>query len=835
MLAAGILASRLIEFRTNEANFAACWIAFLCLFAWRRGHILAARLAGAVLFLFAGIWAERTHRPDTNLKMEINPEEVVTVEGCVVEPPSFSEGRERLVVELGEGARVRLTLNAREGEQLPKLHYGDRIETGAKLRKPHNFGNPGAFDIEGYLAKQSIFWTGSTPTGEPVKVTGNGCGHRVYSWLYILREAALDRIESLYPGDEYASAMMQAILLGETGKLQQVWTDNYRRTGTYHAIVISGLHITVLTFVLLELLRGLMVKAYWRLLVTLLIAWVYALVSGATAPVIRAAGGFTIFIIAGMVYRRARVLNCLAAVAIPFLVVDPQQLFEASFQLSFLCVAAIALFGVPLLEATSGRFSFGLRNLTDPNIDLRLPPEVASFRLELRLLAETCAIWTGRSVRFWLRVEWVFLKLLVTAWETAAITFAIQLALALPMVTYFHRISLTGLTANILVAPALTFTVPIGFLAIFTGWHWVAAIARLLLTFSDLVSKWHVQFEPNYRVPAPPLWLALGCVASLGLFAVFIRKSSVLRYPMGAIAIACLVLLIAHPFAPQINPHQLEMTTIDVGQGDSVLLVLPDGHTILVDAGGFPQFGKRPKPRMDIGEDVVSSYLWNRSIRKLDVVVLTHAHEDHSGGMEAVLENFRPTELWVGAMPEDAPAWIRIRDKAAALHIPVIFKHAGQDKQWGDTQFRFISPMVDYVTAATVKNNDSLAFEVRYGSRSFLLTGDMEKQAEARLAIEGAINEVDVLKVAHHGSRTSSTTHFLDQAAPILALISAGLDNRFHHPNKDVVARLENLGATTLRTDQLGLVSVFTDGKRLTVESFHWQATRAPLFPVFGD
>ena len=227
LLGTGILASRFIEFRTNEANFAACWIAFLCLFAWWRGYTRASRLAGSVLFLFVGIWTERAHRPDTSFTMETSPEEVVTIEGCVVEPPSFSDGRERLVVELTKGARVRLTMNVREGEALPKLQYGDRIETGAKLRKPHNFGNPGAFDMEGYLAKQSILWTGSTPTGEPVKVISKGCGSIVYSWLYGLREMALDRIEALYPGDTYASAMMQAILLGETSKVQQVWTGNY--------------------------------------------------------------------------------------------------------------------------------------------------------------------------------------------------------------------------------------------------------------------------------------------------------------------------------------------------------------------------------------------------------------------------------------------------------------------------------------------------------------------------------------------------------------------------------------------------------------------------------
>ena len=302
----------------------------------------------------------------------------------------------------------------------------------------------------------------------------------------------------------------------------------------------------------------------------------------------------------------------------------------------------------------------------------------------------------------------------------------------------------------------------------------------------------------------------------------------------GATAGVFLIFLVGHPFPPQLVAHQLEMTTIDVGQGDSVLLVTPAGKTILVDAGGFPQFKGRPKPRLDIGEDVVSPYLWSRSIRHLDVVVLTHAHEDHSGGIVSILENFRPKELWVGAMP-DVPAWQVVRDKANALGITILRKNAGEHLNWGDALIQFLAPNADYEPGATVKNNDSLAFQIAFGERKFLLTGDIEKQVEARLSVDGVLQQVDVLKVPHHGSKTSSTPYFLEQTDPTIAMVSAGLENRFHHPHPDVVERFQRMGTAMLRTDQLGLVSVFTDGKRLRVESFHWQATRAPLLPVFSD
>ena len=215
-------------------------------------------------------------------------------------------------------------------------------------------------------------------------------------------------------------------------------------------------------------------------------------------------------------------------------------------------------------------------------------------------------------------------------------------------------------------------------------------------------------------------------------------------------------------------------------------------------------------------------------------MVLTHAHEDHSGGLVSILENFRPTELWIGAMPE-APAWQVVRDKAMELGVTIVRKHGGEQLDWGNAQFRFLAPLADYEPGVTVKNNDSLAFEIKYGERTFLLTGDIEKQVEATLAVDGVLDEVDVLKVPHHGSKTSSTPYFLEQTAPMLAMISAGLDNRFHHPHPDVVERLHQMGTTTLRTDMLGFISVITDGKRLRLESFQWQGTQAPLLPVFSD
>ncbi len=220
------------------------------------------------------------------------------------------------------------------------------------------------------------------------------------SAVFALRVAALNRIETLYGNDNYSSGMMEAVLIGETSKLEKVWTENFRRTGTFHALVISGVHVTVLAGVLLFLLRLCSLPEMPALAITAAAAWVYALVSGFSAPVVRAAGGFTLYLIARFFFRRGRVLNLLAAVALVYLLWDPGQMFDASFQLSFLCVAAIGALATPILQSTFGPLAAASRSVANVDIDPHLEPRAAQFRIEMRLVAETFALWTRLPLRW---------------------------------------------------------------------------------------------------------------------------------------------------------------------------------------------------------------------------------------------------------------------------------------------------------------------------------------------------------------------------------------------------------------------------------------------------
>lgn len=772
-----------------------------------------------VTLVWCGAALEWLHRPGRPPEIDASARETVILSGCIVSPPAFYEGRDQFVVELAKKARARVSLTVRDGETPPDLRYGQLVEFEARVRRIRNFQNPGAFDYQAFSARSDIYWTASMAAGSVVKVLPGRCGWWLQARIFALRTAALDRIDKLYAGNPYAIGIMEATLIGESSKLDRVWTEHFRRTGTYHMLVIDGLHITVLAAFLLFLLRLCFFPEIVALACTAAGAWLYALVSGCNAPTVRAAGGFTLYLIARYFYRQTRVLNLLAAMALVYLACDPGQLFEAGFQLSFLAVAAIGAWGLPLLEATSGPFSASIFGINEVSRDARMNPKGAEFRVELRLLAETLHYYL-RFPQDRIAQALAFVsRLLFYAWETAVISTVIQIALVLPLAIYFHRISITGLSANIIVVPLLALVVPFGFLAVFSGWHFPAAIAGWLLDAGQKVASWHVRWEPDWRVPDPPLWLSFAFTAALITLLFAIRRSRRWSWVAATVVGILFALVFWHPFPPEAHRGELEMTAIDVGQGDSLLLSFPDGKLMLVDGGGTLAFGRKTKPRMDIGEDVVSPYLWRRSIRKIDVVAMTHAHDDHAQGLPALIENFHPAELWTGATAE-SEAWSAVEKKARAERVTIIEQRAGRSFNFGGARIEIVSPPADYAAGASPKNNDSLAMRITYGERSILLTGDMEKPMELNALTAFEPLRADILKVGHHGSNTSSIDPFLDAVSPRFAVISAGFENSFHHPNPEVLERLGSHGATILRTDLQGLTTVRTDGHNVSVETF---------------
>jgi competence protein ComEC len=450
----------------------------------------------------------------------------------------------------------------------------------------------------------------------------------------------------------------------------------------------------------------------------------------------------------------------------------------------------------------------------DPQVEAR----AAQWRVELRLLAHTVHLWTRlcEGVARHLVSKSALLAAFIA--DAVIVSACVQFGLALPMVSYFHRLSLTGLSANIVVVPLLSVVIPLGFASIATGWQVLAIATKFVLLCAEWIAGGHAHVEPAWRIAALPLWISLGFSLSLVLLAWCIRHSRRWLPVALSASLTVFAVLCCQPWKPDLHPKLLEVTAIDVNQGDSLLLVFPDGETMLVDAGGFPGAERMVrKPNMDMGEDVISPYLWSRRIRHLDYAVLTHGHSDHMGGLPAILDNFHPRALWIGAEP-DSEAWRNVRQHAANDHVNILsLTRASAARDIGGTHIRVLAPSPDYAAGETATNDDSLVFEVTYGRRSVLFTGDAERPVEEDMVSSGQLRPVTLLKVGHHGSKTSSSEDFLEQVSPRFAFISDGYKNQFHHPHPTVLDRLGQHHVAVFRTDQRGLVTFLTDGDKVEI------------------
>ncbi len=744
---------------------------------------------------------------------QIGSGEPVEIVGTLVSREELAEGffvtiaAEQLLhkgVARPVSGRIRLfavaqTLEMAEDYASMDLRSGTKIGVACNLEREESYQNPGVLSRKTLLDWQDLDATGTLKSPLLLEKLGDGSSWDPVSSVYSARESLIAQFRAKFSGP--TAGVMIASLLGNKHFLDKNSAEVFREGGTFHILVISGLHITFIGGLLLLFVSKLARNRLTRFLSVSSILWIYTLAVGAEVPVVRASLMFTILLFSHAIYRSGTLLNSLGACALILLVWRPQDLFGPSFQLTFVSVAAIVVMGFPLIEKL--RFI----GTWTPTATAPFPPivpvwlkrfcETIYWREDVWQIETKRHVWSAnlfKSPYRRLSGSESLQRVGAFVFEGVLISVIVQLWLLPFLVVYFHRVSILSIPLNlwagVLIAlESFSALTAVGFSFISSALAF--PFIKLTEFFNWLlvaVPGWFVYYDwASFRLPVYTGWqgsvyaayLLPICVLGFAAYAwnpFAMPSASVSRLHLRtlcAVTGSALILggfIVFHPLSSPGADGRLHIEFLDVGQGDAAFITFPDGRTMLVDGGGQVRYRERDDEDEEgfepdvpsIGESVVSEFLWELGYSTIDHVVATHADVDHIQGLNDVVKNFRVGTVLVGRSPTSDPDLADLATAARRRGVPMATIALGDTLKFGEVIVEVLYPEATNEADARSDNDHSVVLRLTLGSRSFLLTGDIEMHAESEVVAAGVSLNADLVKVPHHGSRTSSTQAFVD-------------------------------------------------------------------------
>jgi competence protein ComEC len=661
---------------------------------------------------------------------------------------------------------------------------GDRITALAKLREPYSSCNPGVYSYD-------LRSDGIVATGHAKKIFKAGHENNIFSAVSGQRQWIAKKMDdSLSPE---SASFLKAIIPGLKGGIPEDMRYAFSSTGLAHLLSISGTHFGLLAFIIFIISRtalkclpeGMLSRialfvtpTQIAVLVTVPVLMFYALISGMSIPTIRSLIMVLIYMLAVFMGRKGQWLNSLAIAAIIILLWQPHSLQGISFLLSFLAVLSIG--NVLEIKSSVNTQDFDVMTKRGSRHKDRLSA-LAAFVYE--------KIKTGLTI-----------------------TVSALIGTAPLVALYFNQFPLISPVTNLIVTPLVCFILlPLGFVSAFVAillnlqsLPLSAPIDSLVHFILGLVSRLKDVPYAHIHIPDPSCVM----IAAYYFSCFFIIKSKFKWRFLPLLFVICFYLL-----APRLSAKDLEITFLDIGQGDAAVVQLPRNGVMVIDGGS---------KEARAGERVIAPYLWSRGLNRIDIIAISHPHPDHYGGIGYLMNNFEIGEIWfAGRTPPGSEVFFR---GVNARGIPLRILKRGDSLQTQEHRIIALHPYDGYVADSprgdySDENSDSLVLKIETKEGSVLFTGDIEEEAEINLIHLGHWLRSDLIKVPHHGSRTSSTEAFMDAVNPGIAVISAGRRNPFHHPHQETLERYGYAGVRIFRTDVDGAVTAVIDGSSIKIST----------------
>lgn len=767
-----------------------------------------------------GYWAINQWDQSPRAFRHLISEQTTFLSGVIVEPVQHSPGRVTMLVSvqsIGEKNNkqpvtgiLRLTWLDPQGA----VYRGDEIQVKARIREPFGTRNPGGFDYGAFLQQRGVDAVALVrgPDGAQVKGSGSdatllNAWNRVDRWRDQVRQAVLRSI------GEPARGLFLGMIVGEQSYLDQAVRDDFMTTGTVHIISISGSHLGLLAFLSFFIVRGgaRRIPAPWlerlscrltpkqlAVILTLPLVGFYTLLSGAHVATVRSLIMIALYLLAVWFGHERQMMIALGLSALFATLFDPMVIYDLSFQLSYVSVFAIAL----ALQLTS-------------------PPE-DDWEFVLS---------SSEKLKNWIKQYFL-------------ISGAASLA-TLPLVAlYFNQVAWLGVLANMVVVPFVGFfVVPLGLfssiltLALDMEHLPLAGLNQRLLDGLNVLvhiiaeipgAEWHV------ASPAP---LAIGAFYFC-LFLVFRDHRPMLRWGSTFILVGLISWWLWSP-RQFFSDDTLRITFLDVGQGDATLLELPEGQVLLIDGGAAYE-------RWNMGRSVVGPYLWDQGIRKIDHLIATHPQLDHVGGLAWIIRHFEVGYYWTNGVQRPEPFYQNLIDAVEEQNLVSQVAWAGSNLLEGESpcQLRSLNPsreiskvrpMAKEHYSGADLNNLSVVLSLTCGDHSILFSADAEVDALERMAQDPQVQRATMIKIPHHGAKSSFSEEWVKQLTAKIAVVSAGQRNRYGHPAPSVLQHYEQQGMKVYRTDQDGAVLVSQNLYSKTTEIHTAQEQRLLMVNPKGD